>query len=552
MADAVPSAPLANPQAISAPLAPQWSAMGPRVGALLAQPGIRKALPAIVAGSVLGAVGLGYLAFAEGPQRVLYTSLSDAERAEVVGALETAAITYSIDPATGALSVAEDDLYRARMLVASDTALASPDNSIEILDSMPLGTSRTLEGERLRTVRERELVRTIEEINGVESARVHLAAPERSVFVRENNPPSASVMLRLTRGRSLSPDQVQAIVNLVSGSVPGLSPADVRVVDQQGQLLSDTSSDVGDALDLQREHEEKLRIQIAQVLTPLIGEGNFSSEVQVDVDMSEVTRAEESYDREGAVRSISESEATQRDAAAAGGVPGALSNTPPPPTGLEEGPPDGEAAPAGEAGATTGQSSSQRIYELGREVAVTSSLPGTVRRLSVGIAISSEALEAIEPATADDVQQLVAASVGANLERGDVVTVITGGFDPVEEIAVPFYEAPWFAMALRYGAGALVLLLALLFIVRPITRALPAPAQRQEDAPGDEDESLTDAETGEPVAGATTLPSATLDGASEDDVQEQVRLARQFAVEQPERAVTALRRMLAAPGGERA
>ncbi len=524
-------------------------AMGDRLKGMLAQPAVRKSLPALAGLGALAAVGALYMTLAEGPQRVLYNSLSDAERAGVVSTLDAGGISYSIDPGTGMLSVAEDDLYRARMLVASDGALASPDNTIEMLDAIPLGSSRTLEGERLRNVRERELMRTIEEINGVESVRVHLASPERSVFVRENVPPSASVMLRLARGRTLSEDQVQAIVNLVAGSVPGLVPEAVRVVDQSGRLLSDTSGNAADALQLQREFEEKLRLQVGQLLSPMLGEGNFSTEVQVELDMTEVTQARESYDNEGVVRSISESRSTQGGEQLAGGVPGVLANTPPEPAQLEEGAPQGGVA--GGAGQTTpqnGQSSSQRQYELGREVAVSSTRPGGVRRISVAVALSEEALKAIEPATAEQVQQLVSTAVGADPQRGDQVTVIAGAFGPVEEMEVPFYETSWFAMALRYGTALIAVILGLLLGVRPIINALRGPQADDEEDEDDEDEGaeVLDPETGEVIA--APVRTANLAGVpGEEELREQVELARRLAAEQPDRAVAALRRMLAAP-----
>lgn len=523
------------------PMSGPMSNMGDRVSGLLAQPAIRRALPGIAGVGAMALVGAAYLALSSGPERVLYASLSDAERGGVVAALETGGISYSTDPATGALSVAEDDLYRARMLVASDSAIASPDNTIELLDSIPLGSSRTLEGERLRNVRERELMRTIEEINGVESVRVHLASPERSVFVRENAQPTASVMLRLTRGRSLTPDQVQAIVNLVAGSVPGMSAEAVRVVDQQGRLLSDPGNPEAGAFDLQREYEDKLRLQIAQLLTPMLGEGNFSSEVQVDLDMTEVTQARESYDNEGVVRRISESSSSQGGETMAGGVPGVLANTPPPPAELEEGPPEGGAESAAGAAPVDGQRSSDRMYELGREVAVSSTRPGGVRRISVAVALSAEALEAIAPATAEQVQELVSAAVGADAQRGDQVTVISGAFEEIEEIATPFYETGWFNLALRYGGALIALLLGLFFVVRPIMRSLkPAEAETSENAEGSED--------GEVGGENTALPSSSSQPEiAAQDLQEQVDLARRLAAEQPDRAAAALRRMLAEP-----
>jgi len=523
---------------------PGSGAMPARLSGVLNNPAVRRSLPALAGVAMLGVAGALYLTLSNGPERVLYASLNDEERAGVTAALDTGGIAYDIDPNTGSLSVGEDDLYRARMLVASDGALASPDNTSAMLDSIPLGSSRTLEGERLKNVRERELMLTIQEIDGVESVRVHLASPERSVFVRENVAPSASVMVRLARGRGLTEDQVRAVVNLVAGSVPGLSPEAVRVVDQQGHLLSASGSATGNVLQLQREFEDKLRLQVAQLLTPLIGEGNFSTEVQVELDMAEVTSATESYDNEGAVRQVSESSSSQAGEQVASGVPGATSNTPPAPTGLETGAPQGNSATT-ETTPANGARSSTRTYELGREVAVSSTAPGGVRRLSVAVALSKEALDAIQPATAAQVQQLVSAAVGANAQRGDTITVVAGAFEAVEEVSVPFYDTGWFAMALRYGGGLIALVLGLMLGVRPIVKAIRGPQQDAED-----DEVLAEDDDGEaaqprsqPRAAAVSLA----DGSANDDLREQVDLARRLAVEQPERAAAALRRMLAAP-----
>lgn len=528
-----------------------------RLTGLMANPAVRRSLPMLAGVGMLGVAAALYLSLSEGPQRMLYSSLTDSERAGVVSALDAGGIAYSIDPDTGALSVGEDDLYRARMLVASDGALATPDSTAEMLDAIPMGSSRTLEGERLKNVRERELMLTIQEIDGVESVRVHLASPERSVFVRENIAPSASVMVRLARGRSLSQDQVQAIVNLVAGSVPGLAPEAVRVVDQQGRLLSASGSSADDALQLQREFEEKLRLQVAQLLTPMIGEGNFSTEVQVSLDMAEVTSATESYDNEGAVRTESESSSSQGGEQLAAGVPGATSNTPPPPATLDPNAPQGNAANAATTPAN-GARSSTRTYELGREVAVSSTRPGGVSRISVAVALSDEALKAIEPATAQQVQQLVSAAVGANPQRGDVVTVVAGAFDPVEEVAVPFYETGWFAMALRYGGGLLALVLALVLGVRPIVSAIRGKqAAAVEEAEGDaaammdgaDGEGGDFAQPGRSVGSGApgTYGTLAMPGGANEELREQVELARRLAAEQPERAVAALRRMLAAP-----
>ncbi|MFU7529346.1 flagellar basal-body MS-ring/collar protein FliF [Qipengyuania sp. ASV99] len=521
-------------------LAPNWRAM---LSGFTGQPALRRAMPALVGVGAVGIVAALYMTIAQGPQRVLYTSLTDSERAQVTATLDTGGITYAIDNSTGAVRVAEDDVYRARMLVASDAGLAAPAGASEMLDAIPLGSSRTLEGERLRLARERELMLTIREIDGIESVRVHLATPERSVFVRQNSAPTASVMVRLAGGRSLNQSQVEAIVNLVSGSVPGMTSDSVRVVDQNGRLLSSEHDETMDALLLQREFEGKLREQLTTLLMPLLGDGNFSSQVQVTLDQSEITSARESYDQEGAVRSESERNSTRSAGAGTGGIPGVTANTPPAAAQLVDAVPDPAAAPADGAVnvAATGDSESavQRNYELGREVAVTSTRPGGLVKLSVAVAVSDAALKAAAPLTAEKLQSLIGAAVGADTARGDQVQVVVSTFESTEMPEMAFYEQPWFAAILRYSAALIAVLLVLLLAVRPlIARMRGGSAKSGEDTAG-EGRALTDQSEGQSAA-ASFSPDQV-------DLPQRVELARQLAKSQPDRAVEALQRMLENP-----
>lgn len=544
MADALP----VPADAAGLPLAPAttgWRTMlPPPVAGFISQPALARALPALAGVGALAAAAALWMAISSGPDRVLYTSLTDAERAKVVETLEAGGIDYAINNSTGALSVAESDLYRAKMLVASNAGIAAPEGAEAMLDAMPLGTSRTLEGERLRLARERELMLTIREIDGIESVRVHLATPERSVFVRDNNAPSASVMVRLVSGRSLSPDQVSAIVNLVAGSVPGLNADAVRVVDQNGRLLSDPREAAGEGLTLQREHEAKLSQQIDALLLPLLGEGNFSAQVQVELDTAEVTTARETYEKEGAIRAESAREATRTGVGPAGGVPGVPANTPPPQAQLVDGAPN--PPPPAAATSTDTETATDRSYELGREVAVTTAGPGALKKLSVAVAVSDAALKAAAPLTRQQLEALVSAAVGANTQRGDMVQVVASKFEPANLEPPAFYEQPWFAMLVRYGTALVAVLLVLLLAVRPLIGKLKgkgeAPAVTPaENAPlaviGAEDNG---ADNGTPI-------NAADEGAALPDLPRQVELARRLAASQPERAVEALQRMLEAP-----
>src|SRR5690606_35805869 len=210
-------------------------------------------------------------------------------------------------------------------------------------------------------------------------------------------------------------------------SVPGLSVDAVRIVDQHGRLLSQPDSVNSDRLDLQARMEAKLRSQVAQLLTPMLGEGNFSSEIQIELDMSEVTSARESYDKDGAIRRETQQE-SQTVGGAAVGVPGVLSNTPPADPEAQPGAPTGGAAGAAQP-PTTGESSATRTYELGREVAVSNNTPGSVKRLSVAVALSKEAMQGTSPAELTKIEELIAAAVGANPERGDQVAVVVRPLD---------------------------------------------------------------------------------------------------------------------------
>ncbi|MDJ0979141.1 MAG: flagellar basal-body MS-ring/collar protein FliF [Erythrobacter sp.] len=516
-----------------------WQA---RFSAFADQPAFRRAVPALIGVGALAVVAMLYLAIAGSPQRILYASLSDSERAQVVEALETGAIDYAIDTATGAITVAEDDIYRARMLVASDAGLAAPQGASEMLDAIPLGSSRTLEGERLRLARERELTLTIREIDGIESVRVHLATPERSVFVRNSNPPSASVMVRLVSGRSLSQRQVEAIVNLVSGSVPGLTADAVRVVDQNGRLLSSARDAQADGLALQREFEAKLQSQLAGLLTPLLGEGNFTSQVQAELDQSEVTSARETYDKEGALRSESERRATRVAARPVGGVPGVPANTPPPDAELVNGPPEPEApgaeTPGGTEAPTPGDTESavQRNFELDREVAVTAKRAGSLARLSVAVAVSQDAMAAAAPLTPEELEALVSAALGIDEKRGDTVKIAVSAFEATALEPLAFYEQAWFAQVVRYGTALIAVLLALLFGVRPLIARTKPKDTPTPDVP----KPIADQSASEPKSGEVA-------GASLDQLPGQVRLARTLANEQPDRALEALQRMLQPP-----
>jgi len=567
MAELVPAAetgglPATVPGSILTPLTdPNAGPAMARARAFLGQGPVKKALPWFAGVSLLGAGALAWGMLAQAPQRVLYSHLDDGERANVVEQLDKAKIPYSIDSGTGTLTVDEANLYKARMVVAQNGALSMPDTANDSLDKLPMGASRALEGERLRASREHELMLSIKEIDGVQSVRVHLAEGEKSVFVRDQIAPSASVMLRLADGRQLSDKQVQAVVNLVAGSVPGLSADAVRVVDQRGRLLTDRNGGGtdGDRLEMQARMEDKLHGQVAALLTPMLGDENFTSEIQVDLDMEQVTSARESYDKQGAVRSETTQQSQQASSPQPSGVPGTLSNTPPPVTQPSPGAPQGTPTAAAAAPSPTAtETSASKNYELGREVAVTNRGPGRIRRLSVAVALSSKAIAKAKQSDIDQIKSLVSAAVGADPARGDQVAVVIRSFEPVTTAPTPFYETPWFARALHYGAMLLGTLMVLLLGVRPLIKAIKgdksAPTKDAKKlAKADNTQAGAQSRDDDEGMAATPPGLAALSPRSREAegqpidarmIERQVGLAQQIVDTKPDSAVIALRQML--------
>lgn len=522
-----------------------------RLQGFASQPAVKKALPWFMGVIALGGAGLAWETLAPAPQRLLYTQLDDSERGSIVATLDKGQIHYKIDPDSGALTVDESDLYKARMMVAQNGALATPDTSSDALDKLPMGASRALESERLLSAREHELMLTIKEIDGVQAVRVQIADGEKSVFVRDNIAPTASVMLRLADGRQLSQEQVSAIVNLVAGSVQGMTPDAVRVADQHGHLLSEKAGGGdSDRLELQTRLEDKLRAQVDQLLTPMLGDGNFSSQIQVELDMDQVTSARESYDKTGALRSETQQQSQTGAASTASGVPGVLSNTPPPSATASPGAPGGTPGPgAGPSPApANGESSASRNYELGREVAVSNAAPGKIKRLSVAVALSSKAMKKFRPSDIEQIKLLVSAAVGADSARGDQVAVMARSFDADPIAAVPFYETSWFAMAVRYGAALVAVLLVLLLGVRPLIKALKRTAG---SGVVEEADAATETAVSEiAVSAAQGLIADPRTGAVDAAMLgRQVGIAQQIVDEKPDEAVLALRQMLAPQDG---
>ena len=531
---------------------------------MFSQPAIKRALPAILLVALLGVAAFAWMALSSPPQRILFANLSDGDKAGVAQALDTAGIANSID-GSGTLTVGEDDYHKARMLLASQDLPKAAPGGYALLDQLPMGVSRAVEGERLRQARETELARSISEIDSVADARVHLATPESSVFVRDTAAPSASVIVRLEAGRALSDAQVRSIVNLVASSVPGMKPDSVTIVDQMGELLNKSGpggegeSATDERIAFQQRIETKYREQLSKLLTPLVGNGNFSAEVQADVNLDETQATRETIDPNAVVRAEQGSWASASPNQAPGGIPGALSNTAPPASTLEV--PDDAADPnavdaiaAAAPGAAPKTSEEfSRAYDVGKEISVTRAAPGEIRRLSVAVLLrETEGARPRTKAEIDQVTQLVRSAVGFSQARQDQVTVISRPFSPDATGATEpsWYEASWVPMVFRNVTALIIALLVLLLGVRPLAKALmkkrddagtrPALGRDNVAALGAPQGAL--AEDGQPQRPGVSIDM--LENARSYD--ERVGLVKGFTRDNPTRAALAVRDMIQA------
>jgi flagellar M-ring protein FliF len=459
-------------------------------------PGLRQLILLLgLAGAI--AAGLWLVFWSQGQNyATLYSQLSERETAQIVDALQAAGIPHKLDGPSGSVTVPEPQLREARMRLASQGLPQSDALGVEMIQKdTGFGTSQFMETARYQLAIETELARTIVKVQGVQSARVHLALPRASAFVRDQRHATASVMLQLYSGRRLEPGHVAGIVHLIASSVPDLDASDVTVVDQNGSLLS--SPDGNDSLavsarqlEYTRSVEDGYSHRIEELLTPLIGDGRVRAGVTADLDFTVAEHSSENYDP---AKQVVRSEQTANDQRMAGdlamGIPGALSNSPPTTTPV---PPAAKQQPAPtppQPVATTNRST--RNFEIDRTVSHVRQATGTIKRLSVAVIVDNKLVanadgkpttEAWAKEDIDRYTELVKEAVGFDDKRGDRVQVINASFSPPAAAGDPPPAEPWYASALLKQLGrqgiAVVLVLALaLVVLRPIMKNLLQPSR---------------------------------------------------------------------------
>jgi len=471
--------------------------------------GGRKIMLMLGAAAVIAIMAAVWLWGQQPSYRVLFANFSDRDGGAIVAELEKMNIPYKYAEGGGALLVPADRVHDARLKLAAQGLPKGGNVGFELMENQKLGASQFLEQVNFQRAMEGELARSIESLSAVQAARVHLAMPKDSVFVSEQKQPTASVLLNLHPGRVLDAQQVSAIVHLVASSVPELSPKNVTIVDQNGNLLSDTSKAASangmdpSQIKYVQDYQQNVAKRIESIISPIVGAENVRAEATADMDFSRSEQAVESYKPNQtpdamAIRSQQTSE-SQNGSTSPAGVPGALTNQPPAASTAPITVP-GQKAPAAAvpaAPATNTHKDSTVNYEVDKTIQYVQKAGGGLKRLSVAVVVNYRktvdkngkvAMKPLSPAEITQITNLVKEAMGYNQERGDTLNVVNSSFasQPPEIIPeVPLWKQPQtIDLALQTGKYllmAVALLLLYLRMLKPMLKkiaeapALPAP-----------------------------------------------------------------------------
>ncbi len=475
----------------------------------------------------------------------LYGKQELYDTANIMEMLEKEQVPFRLEKSSGQILVPESQLAHIRMALAARGVRAAMPSGLEGLDNVTgLGTSEFMEGARYRHALEGELARTIISLDAVRSARVHLAIPKRTLFVgRDEEKPSASVMLDLQPGQTMEPGQVEAIANLVAGSISGMKPGAVTVVDQSGQLLS---AELGDKagfgkqsvqqMEYVRKLEQYIRQRASDMLSPMLGTGNFRVQIAADVNFNAVEETQQQLDPNAVVTRESNKSDKTIDALALG-IPGALSNRPP-----ETAPKTDQAATEGNAAQEPAKNDTRterqevsRQYESSRTIVHTRYQQGRLEKMNVSILLNQQSApkEGWSPEQLEQIRQMVERSVGFDGTRGDQISLQVFDFTgavPVEPPASSWLETPYWQDSLRYLVGGLLGLTLVFFGIRPLVKHLVRTQQYPDtDAAQEPDEEQ------EPTMGLSMRregdgePEESATGKSLSQSQSEFRLEPQFS-----------------------
>lgn len=470
-------------------MALNYAGLFKRFNSLSTQP-VTRQLGLLVGLAASIALGIALVQWSVSPDYVpVFADLSPAETSDVVRSLEEHGIRYKLDHRSGLVSVPADQVHQTRLKLASDGLPKSDGSGFDMLyKEQEMGVSSFIEKARYDRALEQELSRSIASMDSVRSARVHLAVPKPSAFVRKRDKPAASVLLSLYPGRELTDRQLAGVVHLVSSSVSGLEADQVSVVDNQGKLLSSQGRDDGFAqtseqFKFTRQLEQSYVERITEILTPILGVGSVRAQVAADVDFTMVEKTSENYAPEARVRSEQLMEETTAGESS-GGVPGSLATQPPVETQVSNTPVEEE-----ERSSSTRSSSKQiRNYELDKTISHIREVPGTLRKLSVAVVVDYQDMvndkgeierSALGEERLAELTGLVKDTIGFDEERGDSVNVINASFVPapaLEPLPEPsILEQEWIWRIAKYVLSGIALVLVVMTVLRPLMQASAVP-----------------------------------------------------------------------------
>ncbi|PID43311.1 MAG: flagellar M-ring protein FliF [Gammaproteobacteria bacterium] len=445
------------------------------------------------------ALGLAVVLWAQDPDyQPLIANLQNYDANEISTILDENNIGYKVDPKTGILLVESQLVYQAKLKLAAAGIKDNNTVGYELLDQeQGLGTSQFMEATRFRRGLEGELSRTIASMRNIRKARVHLAIPRRSVFVRDRRKSSASVYLEVYAGRDLSQEQVRSVVNLVANSVPEMDKKNVSVVDQRGRLLTGDEMDTEAKMasrefDYTRKLEEVLNRRVTSILEPVMGVGHFRSEVSADIDFTAIETAEEIFNPDLQALRSEQTVDEQRVSGRNGGIPGALSNQPPGAASVPEVAAGGNGKGSEKMADIRKQAT--RNYEVDRTISYSKQQQGRIKRLTVAVVVDD--IRKVNPesgeisyspwpeAELERLTILVRNAVGYSARRGDSVSVINSPFAPEEVVPFEepeFWQQSWFLNMLKPVLAFLVMLVIILGMVRPTLKSLSSNGAHEKE-----------------------------------------------------------------------
>ena len=458
------------------------------------QPGFRRAFPTLLASITAVAAIVLYWGMQQPDMTTLYSSLPEAEKSKVLDSLRNMGVEVELDPVTGDILVPTDAYHQSRISLAAQGLPEFAGSPSDAVDDLPLGVSRSVEGLKLKQVQELELAKSIAEISSVQAARVHLALPEKSVFVRDQADPTASVFINLKNGRKLDKTQVLAITNLVSSSVPNMNPNNVSIIDQFGNLLSNSPDDPDQQLaDSQLEYRMRLehiyKNRITSLVAPIVGAGNVTAQVNIDIDFTRREISQEIVDPKTSAPVSEQSSLNITAKKDAIGIPGAIANEPPQEPVIQQQNQAGVATNAnnGEQEQFQTKSSTElKNYENSKTYETVKNRSNVITRIDAALLVRDKktidpdtqavVYEPISQDVLEQIENLVKSAIGIQLDRGDTLTITSQPFvEDFEGFEIKWFETPWFRSTVENSLLVLLIGVVALGVVRPMLNKILVP-----------------------------------------------------------------------------